>query len=269
MPKKFQDLSKRLLGSSGIILLLGIGFWGYNYLIVQVMTVIFIALMTATAMIEYVNLVQNKGETPSKGFLGALGFFWVILFYLYPSWLWLIFFFLGYFLANFLKVEGAIYRIATGSFAIFYILVPMGMILSILYPTGIGSRGNVMQIVYLLSVTKIADVGGYFVGKMFGKTKLAPIISPSKTVLGAIFGLVCSICVSLLFCQTLQMSLITAAILGLCIGFAAEVGDLAESVLKRDANVKDSNRIPGLGGVLDLIDSLLFTTPILFAYLRF
>ena len=57
--------------------------------------------------------------------------------------------------------------------------------------------------------------------------------------------------------------------LGLILGVAAELGDLAESVLKRDAQVKDSNQIPGLGGILDLIDSLLLTTPILFAYFRF
>jgi phosphatidate cytidylyltransferase len=106
-------------------------------------------------------------------------------------------------------------------------------------------------------------------GRLFGKTKLAPNISPSKTIVGAVFGLISSVLVSLLLACYVNISYQEALFLGLILGVAAELGDLAESVLKRDAHVKDSNQIPGLGGVLDLIDSLLFTTPILFAYFRF
>jgi phosphatidate cytidylyltransferase len=74
---------------------------------------------------------------------------------------------------------------------------------------------------------------------------------------------------SLFLSTYVNISIYEAVFLGIILGGAAELGDLAESVLKRDAQVKDSNQIPGLGGVLDLIDSLLFTTPILFAYFRF
>ncbi|MBU6148593.1 MAG: CDP-archaeol synthase, partial [Verrucomicrobia bacterium] len=124
-------------------------------------------------------------------------------------------------------------------------------------------------VVYLVAVTKMADVGGYFMGRLFGRIKLAPNISPSKTIVGAVFGLISSMLMSLLLSCYINIQFFEAMILGLILGVAAELGDLAESVLKRDAQVKDSNQIPGLGGILDLIDSLLFTTPILFAYFRF
>jgi phosphatidate cytidylyltransferase len=269
MPGVFHDLSKRLLMSSGIILMLGVGFWGYAYLPVQLLTVLFIALITMTAMIEYVALVKHKGSPPSKYLMAAMGIFWTFAFYLFPSWIWLILIFLGFFVYNFLSIQGSIYRIATGSFAMFYILAPIGMILSFLYPKGIGSTGDLALVVYLVAVTKMADVGGYFMGRLFGKTKLAPNISPSKTIVGAIFGLISSVLMSVVLSSYINITTYEAISLGLILGAAAELGDLAESVLKRDAQVKDSNQIPGLGGILDLIDSLLFTTPILFAYFRF
>jgi phosphatidate cytidylyltransferase len=269
MPGVFHDLSKRLSMSSGIILMLVISFFGADYWPVQFLTVLFVATITMAAMIEYVALVKHKGDPPSKYLLAGIGVFWPVAFFLFPSWIWLILLFLGFFVYNFYFIDGALYRVATGSFAMLYILVPIGMILSILYPQGIGSKGDMALVIYLVAVTKVADVGGYFMGRLFGKTKLAPNISPSKTIVGAVFGLISSVLVSLLLACYVNISYQEALFLGLILGVAAELGDLAESVLKRDAHVKDSNQIPGLGGVLDLIDSLLFTTPILFAYFRF
>jgi len=269
MPGVFHDLSKRLSMSSGIILMLVISFFGADYWPVQFLTVLFVATITMAAMIEGVALVKHKGDPPSKYLLAGIGVFWPVAFFLFPSWIWLILIFLGFFVYNFYFIDGALYRVATGSFAMLYILVPIGMILSILYPQGIGSKGDMALVIYLVAVTKVADVGGYFMGRLFGKTKLAPNISPSKTIVGAVFGLISSVLVSLLLACYVNISNQEALFLGLILGVAAELGDLAESVLKRDAHVKDSNQIPGLGGVLDLIDSLLFTTPILFAYFRF
>jgi len=268
MPKVFHDLSKRVLMYSGVGLILGIIFWGANYLPIKIFTVLFTALIAMTAIIEYIALVKHKGPTFSKMLFGAMGGLWTIAFAIYPSWIWLIFLFLAFFVYNFLSVEGAIYRIATGSFAMLYILVPIGMFLMLLYPQGMSASANVMIVAYLIIVTKVADMGGYFLGRLFGKTKLAPTISPSKTVIGAVFGLLCSVGVSCLFASTIGMTFLEATFLGAVLGVAGELGDLAESVLKRDAQVKDSNQIPGFGGVLDLIDSLLFTIPILFAYFR-
>jgi len=119
-------------------------------------------------------------------------------------------------------------------------------------------------------------MGGYFAGKMWGKRKLAPHISPGKTVLGAIAGFFSAIALSLVFfliskwgdIESFQLDLSGAIILGGLIGLFSQLGDLAESLLKRDAKIKDSNTIPGVGGVLDLLDSLLFTIPILYLFLK-
>lgn len=167
-------------------------------------------------------------------------------------------------LFHFRKNEGAIMELAISTFALLYIAVPMSMQVSILYDTG---REGRVWFLYLIAVTKMTDVGGYFGGSFFGKMKLAPKISPSKTVEGAFAGLAAALITSYGFHSLFGRHSIDWLWLGLAIGCLAQLGDLAESLLKRDAGLKDSNVVPGLGGVLDTIDSLLFTTPILFAYL--
>jgi phosphatidate cytidylyltransferase len=114
-----------------------------------------------------------------------------------------------------------------------------------------------------------SDIGAFFVGKAFGKTKLSPRISPKKTVEGAIFGTGGSIAVGLAgaFWMHWQLWQVTGAIFGLLIGVFGLLGDLTESLLKRDAGVKDSgNVMPGHGGILDRADSYIFTAPIAFYY---
>jgi len=102
------------------------------------------------------------------------------------------------------------------------------------------------------------------------------VLSPKKTREGAIAGLLGATATSMLFsviwnkCDIAagaDFSLLEAGILGLVIGLISQVGDLAESLLKRDAQVKDSNSLPGFGGMLDVVDSLIFTTPLLYFWL--
>lgn len=126
-------------------------------------------------------------------------------------------------------------------------------------------------LLYLLLVTKISDMMGYFVGSRLGRTKLAPTISPKKSVEGAIAGLVGATVVSFLFYYfaAVDITLIESIFLGIATGALAQLGDLSESLLKRDAQVKDSGNIPGLGGILDVADSLLFTTPFILLYLNY
>ncbi len=125
-------------------------------------------------------------------------------------------------------------------------------------------------VLYLILVTKSTDIGAYFVGKAWGRHKLIPRISPHKTKEGALGGLLAGIIVSLLCVNFLpSFSLLRLAILGFVFGILAQVGDLSESLIKRDCEVKDSGEsLPGLGGVLDTIDSLLFTAPIFYFYVR-
>jgi phosphatidate cytidylyltransferase len=133
-----------------------------------------------------------------------------------------------------------------------------------------------LWLAYLVAVTKITDMGGYFMGKMWGKSKLAPHLSPGKTLIGGIAGFISAILLSLGFfllskyfqLESFKLNFIQAIFLGGVIGIFSQLGDLAESLLKRDAKVKDSNTIPGVGGVLDFLDSLLFTLPVLYLFLK-
>ncbi|MBH8554300.1 phosphatidate cytidylyltransferase [Nostocaceae cyanobacterium CENA357] len=113
-----------------------------------------------------------------------------------------------------------------------------------------------------------ADIGAYIFGRFFGKTPLSDI-SPKKTVEGAVFGITASVAVALAgaFYLHLPRFMITGVALGLLIGIASLLGDLTESMLKRDAGVKDSGQlIPGHGGILDRTDSYIFTAPLVYYF---
>lgn len=118
-------------------------------------------------------------------------------------------------------------------------------------------------------VVKSADIGAYTVGSLFGKHKFSPKISPSKTWEGMAGAVAAAAIVAIGFatsCDIMDWRL--AIIFGFCFAFIGQFGDLAESMMKRDAEQKDSaNNVPGFGGILDIIDSLLVAAP--FAYLFF
>ena len=129
-------------------------------------------------------------------------------------------------------------------------------------------------VLYLIVVTKFSDMGAYLTGTVVGKHKMVPHISPKKTWEGFVGALAFSTLGSygmywLMPHHLVRLNWTHATVLGLVLGFAAIVGDLAESILKRSTDTKDSGCfLPGIGGALDLIDSLLFTAPLLFFYLR-
>ena len=113
-----------------------------------------------------------------------------------------------------------------------------------------------------------ADIGAYIIGKFFGKTRLSDI-SPKKTVEGAAFGVSASVAVGVAGAWYLNWPgwPLTGVALGLLIGIASLLGDLTESMMKRDAGVKDSGQlIPGHGGILDRADSYVFTAPLVYYF---
>ncbi|MGL5033830.1 MAG: phosphatidate cytidylyltransferase, partial [Microcystaceae cyanobacterium] len=113
-----------------------------------------------------------------------------------------------------------------------------------------------------------ADIGAYLMGKWLGRTRLSDI-SPKKTVEGAFWGILGSILVAIAGAWYLHWPYweITGALLGLLIGIVSLLGDLTESMMKRDAGVKDSGQlIPGHGGILDRTDSYVFTAPLVYYF---
>tara|TARA_B100001027_G_scaffold207827_1_gene172578 strand:- start:598 stop:1455 length:858 start_codon:yes stop_codon:yes gene_type:complete len=111
-----------------------------------------------------------------------------------------------------------------------------------------------------------SDIGSYFIGKSYGKRSLSPI-SPSKTVEGLIGGISCSILLAIFFAFLLNWEnpFLVGILYGILISLMALVGDLIESMMKRDAKIKDSGTfLPGHGGILDRIDSYIFTPSVLY-----
>jgi phosphatidate cytidylyltransferase len=157
-----------------------------------------------------------------------------------------------------------------------------GTVLAALYLGGLGwfllalrvkrsghFTGHALTILMILLMVKSTDIFAYFGGRAFGKHKLIPWLSPGKTWEGLACGLLAAGAVGIAFTpQISQLTWYKALIFGILIGAVGQLGDLFESMMKRDAEVKDSGRlIPGFGGILDVIDSPLLAAP--FAYLLF
>jgi phosphatidate cytidylyltransferase len=162
-------------------------------------------------------------------------------------------------------------------FGLLYVLWLFNFITKILYLTPRSANGIVtgqFYVLYLIAVTKFSDMGAYLTGSVMGRHLMSPHISAKKTWEGFFGALALALLCSLALFKLMpgHLSALTwthATVLGLLLGFAAVIGDLAESIVKRSTGVKDSGSLlPGIGGALDLIDSLLFTAPLLFFYLR-
>lgn len=130
---------------------------------------------------------------------------------------------------------------------------------------------------YVILCMKMADSGGYFFGTRFGKNKLAPTISPKKSWEGLVGGVIFCVIVNIVWWivskghinSAVPFSFFHALVLGFLFPIVGTVGDLVESMFKRAVDVKDSNTmVYGLGGILDMVDSILFAAPMLFIYIE-
>jgi phosphatidate cytidylyltransferase len=159
--------------------------------------------------------------------------------------------------------SGVIVDISTTLFGILYISWFMSFLIKIR-----DLRGGMGLLSTVLIITKLGDTGAYLIGVRFGKTPLIPRISPNKSVEGAIGGLLFSILGAVICKPFLGFSYLHLIVLGALLGGLAQLGDLSESLMKRDCQVKDSGSIlPGMGGMLDAIDSVLFTAPVFYFYM--
>jgi phosphatidate cytidylyltransferase len=171
-------------------------------------------------------------------------------------------------------VFGALYTGGTLAFALFLRHLPVGADQT---PWGLpgaaAAWAGTALVFFPLVLTWINDSCAYFAGRRWGRRRLIPSVSPGKTVEGAIAGLIGALLAGLLFGWLLAafhipLPLAWAALGGILIGALAQVGDLAESLFKREAGVKDSGALlPGHGGVLDRFDALFFTVPVAYFFL--
>jgi len=176
-----------------------------------------------------------------------------------------------------LREDAPLRTMAYTIFGLLYVLWLFNFVTKIVYVVPRSPTGAVMgqfYVLYLIAITKFSDMGAYLTGSVIGRHQMIPHISPKKTWEGFAGALFFSLLASWGLFQLMPNKLSAlnwthATVLGLLLGFAAVIGDLAESIVKRSTGVKDSgNFLPGIGGALDLIDSLLFTAPLLFFYLR-
>lgn len=284
--KQLADLNRRLVVSSvlGAIVASLIAFSTSPF--VSLLLMLCVAALSGIGIWEYAQLAINKDVRPATRWMVVVAVAQVAA--LYASLVFVDFPQLPilvlavamvlFFLLHFKDTTDAVFTIAVEFFGVAYVAAPLSLMLGVLYPTayhGIPQEGR-WWLVYLIFVTKITDVGAYFVGRLWGKKKLSPNLSPKKTIEGAIAGFIAAVLGSMLmsycgnrfFNGAFSLTFSESIWLGMLMGIFGQIGDLAESLLKRDAVVKDSNTLPGLGGVLDMVDSLLFTTPILYFFIR-
>ncbi len=241
----------------------------------QYLFVLFMAISQAAALSEYYFLSTNKGFQPLRALPIAASIIYFFLRYaLGQEQIVVPFLFvctLLTFIGFFAKHENSIVNIAITIFGLLYITIPFSFLIDINFLAGS------TWLAYLVITTKMTDTAAYITGKLCGKSLLAPTLSPKKTIEGALAGLIGSTAASFAFFayfhatgqfETLGLSWTEALLLGASIGLISQIGDLAESVLKRDAKVKDSSTLPGFGGMLDIIDSIIFTAPLLYFWLK-
>jgi phosphatidate cytidylyltransferase len=249
-----------------------------------------VAISVGYLAIREMNNLLPVAQRPSQALVASMGLCMITL----PWWVnsenlgfaWvgtLLIAYLAHSLVEMKKFHGPDQIVVRQSTLIF-ILVYLGLLpsiwMSLSFLMGVTAEGYSLGTVAFATavfIPKMGDIGAYFVGKfmtggMLGRNLMTPNLSPKKTWQGAIGGLFASIGTSLLLQQfgpLVQGGYFGAILLGLVVGIAGMFGDLAESMLKRDLQTKDASQlVPGFGGLLDVLDSMLWAAPIVWIAIR-
>lgn len=280
MSKQFQQ--RLLMSSLGILGLAFSIYYSFSSYFIPIFLILNAAVISF-ALIEYYHLASNKGFQPLTSFGIGFSIIYVlaIAIGLYnPSYaglpsMVLLFSLLVLFLLFFKHQSLALGNLAITLFGIGYLTIPLSCALRINYFfSDISLEDGRLWLTYVLLISKMTDVGAFFCGKILGKYKLAPSISPKKTIEGALGGSGAALIASMIFVffvshfSNFHMTFFQSIWIGLTLSILSQLGDLSESLLKRDAGVKDSSHLPGLGGVLDIVDSLVFTLPFVYLLLQ-
>lgn len=248
----------------------------------------FLALLCFMGEKEYVSLSEAKGIKPSLTFIGIFGFliFFAALYNRYDLMIAIVSFAtIVAFLAIMSREKPTIADTATTILGVLYgMLLPAHLVLL----RGLDSHGlkflnhtfnpkgffqlneGLGYLLLAFFIIVMTDIGAFYIGSKFGKTPLAPSLSPKKTVEGSIGGMVCSVLMSILVGTMLHIDILNCIVAAILLSVFAQLGDLAESMMKRDANAKDASDIlPGHGGILDRADSFIFAAPIAYYYFNY
>ncbi len=267
---KFPELSKRVLVSLvAIPLILLVTYLG------KIFFLLFITAIVSLTLYEFFQMSKLKGADPDyiTGYVYSILI--ILLFYFNKTELFLplTFVFVGF--VSILNLS----RKENNSLLNVGLTVFGSIFLSLFYSTLIGIREKFQDynhgayvLIVMFAAIWICDSAAYFGGTAFGKHRLLERISPKKSIEGALFGFVFAVLTFVVGKLVLLDFLNWNDIIyfGLVVGIIGQLGDLVESMFKRDVNVKDSsNLIPGHGGILDRFDSLLFVSPFIYFYLNY
>ena len=290
-PTKSQVLVRRLCSSLFLYGVLMAGLFGANERISILAFGSIILMLGVLALCEFYNMAEKCGYAPFRnlGLIAAItmlgGVFWflavvkdvslaqdlemAVLLILVPL--------AGVFqLRVHSERKSSISPVASTLFGVVYVVFLLNLLQKIRYfPGDVQSNDGNWWLLFFIVVSKMSDTGAYCIGQLIGKNKMIPRVSPGKTWEGFAGGIVFSIVTAWIFHHFAGdhfglMPLSHALILGVLLGVGSVAGDLVESLFKREADVKDSGHFfPGVGGVLDLLDSLLFNAPIMYFYLKY
>lgn len=269
-------MSGNKTGTRIIVSVAAIPFIGLAAYFGGILFLIFVLGIALISFFEFSILVKSKGTNPNLIF----GLTSVVLILLNVYFEWLDFYILILLISFILLIvelyrdnNSAILNLGSTFLGIFYIGVFSASLLSIRelfnFSNQLYEQGGLLIIALFVTIW-ICDSAAFFLGTAFGKHKLFPRVSPKKSWEGAIAGFIFSILTMIAahFILLDFLSLVDSFIIGTIVGTVGQIGDLIESLIKRDANVKDSSAlIPGHGGVFDRFDSLLFSAPAVYVYL--
>src|SRR6266481_903581 len=291
-PSKAKVFIRRLASTVTLWTIVLLALFSSNRIVSDYVFMLLILFLAVTGLIEFYGLVEKRNLVCFKrwGILGGillmLGTFLNLTGKMgTPSQIggparindfeisFIILFVLGLCILQFFSKSNTagILAISTTLFALMYVPWLLNFIQKINFFPNVEGH---YYLLYFMLITKFSDTGAYTVGSLIGNHKMIPRISPGKTWEGFVGAIVVSTLASLVFTHFLGhkmrgMNWKHAIILGVILSVSAVVGDLIESLFKREAGVKDSGQFfPGIGGILDLLDSLLFNAPLMYMYLR-
>lgn len=270
---KFNNLITRI-----VVALFGIPLLVFISVVGKIPFLIFALVIGLVSFFEFSKMVSKRRFLPDQ-FTGFISIALIIInsFYKFVDFELLVLIIIPVVLLSelFRHKESSIANISTTLLGIFYIgLFSSALVLIREYYSDsnfLYDQGGYLIIAVFFTIW-VCDSAAYFIGSATGKHKVLPRVSPNKSWEGAAAGFIFSI-ITMVVAQSVMLSFLTitdAIVIGLIVGSLGQAGDFVESQIKRDANVKDSSSlIPGHGGILDRFDSLLFSAPVIYLYLKF